>query len=95
MFCFRLSEPDFERIRSKAERSKLSVTAFITAAALGKEIVVVDGLAPILTELKALGRNLNQLTTLSNMGKIRSLELCEVKEQFGTLVRAVTKLKGR
>jgi hypothetical protein len=95
MFCFRLSEPDFERIHSKAERSKLSVTAFITSAALGKEIVVVDGLTPILAELKALGRNLNQLTTLCNMGKIRSLELGEVKAQFGNLVRAVANLKGR
>ena len=29
----------------------------------------MDGLDKVLTELKAQGRNLNQLTTLANMGK--------------------------
>ena len=33
----------------------------------------IDGLDDLLSELKAQGRNLNQLTTLANMGRISVL----------------------
>ena len=94
MFCFRLSESDYLRIQSKAEKVKMSMSAFLLSAALGKEIVVVDGLEKSLAELKAIGRNLNQLTTLCNMGKIQALELADIKTQFGAMVEAVTDLKA-
>ena len=48
----------------------MTMTDYIIQCALGKEIVRVDGLDEILSELKAQGRNLNQLTTLANMGRI-------------------------
>jgi cell envelope opacity-associated protein A len=35
--------------------------------------VQVEGLDKVLSELKAQGRNLNQLTTLANMGKVTIL----------------------
>ena len=70
------------------------MSAFILSTALGKKIIVVDGLEESIAELKAIGRNLNQLTTLCNMGKIRALELAEVKRQFGTVVEAITSLKA-
>ena len=94
MFSFRLSESDYLRIHSKTERANLSMTAFITTAALGKEIIVVEGLEKSLAELKAIGRNLNQLTTLCNMGKIQALDLSEIKRQFGVVVESITGLKA-
>ena len=57
----------------------------------------MDGLDKVLSELKAQGRNLNQLTTLSNMGKVdivygdRLAERYEqVSEQLRQLLREVT-----
>jgi len=94
MFCFRLSEADYLRIHSKAEKAKLSMSAFILSAALGKEIIVVEGLDKAVGELKAIGRNLNQLTTLCNMGKVKALELAEIKRQFGEVVDSITRLKA-
>jgi len=70
------------------------MSAFILSTALGKEIIIVEGLEKSLAELKAIGRNLNQLTTLCNMGKIQALELAEIKRQFGAVVEAVTSLKA-
>jgi hypothetical protein len=94
MFSFRLSESDYLRIHGKAERAGLSMTAFITTAALGRPIILVPGLDSTLAELKAIGRNLNQLTTLCNMGKIQALDLSEIKRQFGAVVESVVNLKA-
>ena len=57
----------------------------------------MDGLDKVLTELKAQGRNLNQLTTLANMGKSTMVygdRLAEsyqqISEQLYQLLREVT-----
>lgn len=62
-----------ERIRAKAREVNLTVTDYLCLCGLGKKIVQVDGLDQVLSELKAQGRNLNQLTTLANMGKVTIL----------------------
>lgn len=62
-----------ERIRAKAQELSLTVTDYLCLCGLGKKIVRVDGLDQVLSELKAQGRNLNQLTTLANMGKVTIL----------------------
>lgn len=64
----------------------MNFTEFVTRSALNKQITVVDGLPEILKEVKAIGRNLNQLTTLCNMGKIICPELSELKEQYSNAV---------
>ena len=56
-----------ERIRAKAQELSLTVTDYLCLCGLGKKIVRVDGLDQVLSELKAQGRNLNQLTTPANM----------------------------
>ena len=57
----------------------------------------MDGLDKVLSELKAQGRNLNQLTTLANMGKVTVVygdKLAEsyqqISEQLRQLLREVT-----
>ena len=86
-----------ERIRAKAQELHLTVTDYLCLCGLDKEIVRVDGLDQVLSELKAQGRNLNQLTTLANMGKITLVygdRLAEsygqVSEQLRQLLREVT-----
>ena len=86
-----------DRIRAKAQELGLTVTDYLCLCGLGKKIVQVDGLDKVLSELKAQGRNLNQLTTLSNMGKVdivygdRLAECYEqVSEQLRQLLREVT-----
>ena len=57
----------------------------------------MEGLDKVLSELKAQGRNLNQLTTLANMGKSTMVygdRLAEsyqqISEQLRQLLREVT-----
>jgi archaellum biogenesis ATPase FlaH len=83
MFAMRMNQTDYDRIQNKAKQAGMSMTSFITASALDKNIVVVDGLDKVIAELKAIGKNLNQLTTLCNMGRINCLDLSEIKSSFG------------
>lgn len=62
-----------DRIRTKAQELGLTVTDYLCLCGLGKKIIRVEGLDKVLSELKAQGRNLNQLTTLANMGKVTIL----------------------
>ena len=58
----------------------------------------MDGLDKVFTELKAQGRNLNQLTTLANMGTgtmvygdRRAESYQQINEQLCQLLREVSK----
>lgn len=82
---FRVTEKELENIDKKAAKAKLSRTDFLIAAALGKEITLMEDLKPILYELRRIGNNVNQLTKLANMGSIETVNLEEFTEMLGQL----------
>ena len=88
----RMTPADKKAIRQRAKTAGMTVTDYITACALGKEIVRVDGLDDLLSELKAQGRNLNQLTTLANMGRISVLRGDDLVQEYARLCDAVSAL---
>ena len=97
IITLRVTSKTKERIRAQARELGLTVTDYLCLCGLGKEIVRVDGLDQVLSELKAQGRNLNQLTTLANMEKItvvygdRLAEgYAQVSEQLYQLLREVS-----
>ncbi len=79
-------------VQHLARKAGMTVTDYMTVCALGKEIVRVDGLDAVLSELKAQGRNLNQLTTLANMGKLKILRGDDLVEGYGKLYEQVSQL---
>ena len=96
-FAFRIKENDYQMLKSKAKRGKVTMTSLIVSAITGKEIVVIDALKNFLSELKAIGRNLNQLTTLANMGKVNTVYLTETKQELNRLyeiLATVTEVKS-
>ena len=97
IITLRVTPQTKDRIRAKARELNLTVTDYLCLCGLGKRIVRVDGLDKVLPELKAQGRNLNQLTTLANIGKItivygdRLAEgYAQISEQLRQLLREVT-----
>ena len=92
----RMTPADKNAIQRRAKAAGMTVTDYLTACALGKEIVRVDGLDDLLSEVKAQGRNLNQLTTLANIGRISILrgddlvhEYTRLCDTLGALVQEV------
>ena len=79
---FRVTERDAETIRKKAKSAEMDLTKYLTTCAVGKEIKRIDGINDFIFELRQQGTNLNQLTTLSNMGRISAVNLSEASELY-------------
>ncbi len=91
----RISESDLVKIHHKADKAKLTLTEYVTKACLGKQIFVIDGLDEVIRQQKAIGRNLNQLTTLCNMGKVNYFNLDELTNQYVEINKLLTGLLDR
>ena len=81
-----------QKIKELAVDAHMTVTDYLCICGLGKQIVQVDGLDEVLHELKAQGRNLNQLTTLANMGKLKVLRGDDLAEGCAKLATRVGEL---
>ncbi len=88
----RMTPVDKKAIHQRAKSAGMTVTDYLTTCALGKEIVRVNGLDDLLSELKAQGRNLNQLTTLANMGRLTVLRGDDLLNEYTRLCNALSAL---
>ena len=84
-FSTRMASTDREAIKELAKQSGMSMSDYVTACCLGKQVVVIDGLKEVLKELKSIGRNLNQLVTLAHMGRVTVIDLESVCRAFSEL----------
>lgn len=85
IITLRVTPQTKQRIQAKAQELGLTVTDYLCLCGLGKRIVQVEGLDKVLSELKAQGRNLNQLTTLANMGKVTILRGDALADKYGAI----------
>ena len=92
IITLRLTKSDKELIQSKAKQAGMTVTDYLVTSGLGKEIRTMDGLRELAAQVKGVGRNLNQLTTLANMGRSTVVRLEEVEEVFGNVCAALLHL---
>lgn len=91
----RISESDLQKIHHKADKANLSLTDYVTKACLGKQIFVIDGLDEVIRQQKTIGRNLNQIATLCNMGKVTCFSLAELTNQYAEVNKLLTDLLDR
>ncbi len=88
----RMTPADKNAIQQRAKTAGMTLTDYLTTCALGKKIIRVDGLEEVLSELKAQGRNLNQLTTLANMGRLTVLRSDNLIDDYARLCEQVSQL---
>ena len=88
----RLTPEQYETIQAKAEAAHMSTGAYVRAAALRHRVVVIEGLKACTHELKGIGRNVNQLVVLANMGKIQEVRLGETLEALGRIYQQLREL---
>ena len=90
LITLRLTQEQYDSIAAKAETAQMPVGAYVRAAALRHRVVVIDGLKEITHELKGIGRSINQLVVLCNMGRIKEVHL---DDAWQTLSQVYLKLR--
>ena len=71
----RFTPEQYESVRARAESAHMAVSTYMRACSMRHKVVVVNGLKDYTRELKAIGRNLNQLTVLAHEGRIQLVNL--------------------
>ena len=94
--AIRCTEEEYQRIHDKAEQCGLRLNDFVIRSALGKKIIVAEGINEIVKKQKAIGRNLNQIATLANMDRLTVVNFQQLLNEhtnattmIGELLRAV------
>lgn len=84
-FNFRVNEKEYNKIKSKIEKSKLNTSEYLLRTAMDKDIIVVNGLKEIIIQLRKIGNNINQLTKLCNQGRLTNINLKDVKKEMKSI----------
>ena len=77
---FWASEAERNKILKAIKRTGMTQREYLLMAAQGKTIYQIDELKPTLHELKAISRNINQLTMLAHQGRIKVVNLSEATD---------------
>ncbi len=91
----RVTEKEKEAILTQAQKAELSLTDYLITSALNAKIYVPEDLKPIVTELKRIGTNLNQITTKINMGVFKSYNFSQVIEGQRRIYEALVRMGGK
>ena len=91
----RVSEANWQKLRDKATAARMTLTEYLTACGLQKELVIIDGLDEVIRQQKGIGRNLNQLTTLANMGKVKTVYLQELTNAYAQVSSLLSEILKR
>ncbi len=82
-------------ISENARKARLTESEFVRRAALEKNVVVIDGAAELLAELRRQGNNLNQLTVLARQRRIELVDFKPFMEVYQGTWRALNLLLSR
>lgn len=86
---FRVSEHEKKRIAAKALTARFTTSDFCRCAALGKEVIYIEGLNECNYELNKIGNNLNQLTVLCHQRRIDNPDLRNMHGQLCAVLESI------
>lgn len=95
IITIRVNEKEKKKLIEKSKIAKLSLSEYLIEQGLDKEIVIVGGLNEVVTELRRIGNNINQLTYLANSGRIYTVDLSEVKQKIGKVWNVINELQNK
>lgn len=79
-------------ITLKSKQAKQSISEFLIKSSTGNKIVVINELPEMVTELRRIGNNINQLTRLANSRVITCVDLEGTKKELQKLWQSLNLL---
>ena len=91
----RLTEDELYKIDSKAQKLRMSRSKFLLQSALHQKIITLDNTAmkQLISELRKIGININQIAILCNMGKLECVHIEDTKSEITKVWEELTKLR--
>lgn len=74
----RLTDTEKKKIIAKSRKAKMSATDFIIASTDNAVIKTSEDLRPVVSQLKRIGNNINQIAVKVNSGSVYSVNFDEV-----------------
>ncbi len=90
----RLTAAEKDAIIRNAEKARMSLTDYIVASSLLTEIHVAEDTRPLVTELKRIGNNLNQISMKINAGVFQSYNFQEVIQMQRNIYEELVRIGG-
>ena len=94
-FNFRVTDAMDALIRKKAADAGMSITDYIILCAIDKKVINYDGLRELITQVKKLGNNVNQLLILSRQGRINTVNLTATQKELKKIYELLSAELGR
>lgn len=88
----RVTPEEKSLITLKSKQANLSISEFIIKSSTDNKIVVINELPQMITELRRIGNNINQLTRLANSRIITCVELEGTKKELQKLWQSLSLL---
>ncbi len=89
MLTIRLTDSEKKKIIAKSRKAKMSATDFIIACADNAVIKTPEDLRPVVSQLKRIGNNINQIAVKVNSGAVYSVNFDEVLEMQNKIYEKV------
>ena len=90
----RLTAAEKGAIVKNAAKARMSLTDYIVASSLLTEIHVAEDTRPLVTELKRIGNNLNQISMKINAGAFQSYNFHEVIQMQRNIYEELVRIGG-
>jgi hypothetical protein len=88
----RISEEELAFYLEQAEKAGCTVSEYIRRSANRNEIYVIPGLKELARQIAKLGVNINQLTVLARMGKIKEVDLYPANDTLKQILKQLVGL---
>ena len=85
----RLTDSEKKKIVAKSRKAKMSTTDFIIACADNAVIKTPEDLRPVVSQLKRIGNNINQIAVKVNSGAVYSVNFDEVLDMQNKIYEKV------
>lgn len=82
---FRPTDEVYEKIVANARQSNMKIGTYVAKTYEGGQINVIEGLPEFTIELRRIGVNLNQMTKLCHLGKIKSPDLKPIQNTINEI----------
>ena len=70
----------------------MKLSDFVLRTALGKKIIIAEGLQDVVRQQRAIGNNLNQLTRLANQGEVNVIDLRKLVDEYKAVTEMISEV---